>query len=312
MNKDVYNWIYKNLVWFLVVFGVFILYASSTEWFNAGFSSILEKLGLAIFSSGIFAAVLKSIQFTGIFKEEIEKVVVDSSFIEKRNDLPDLWRRISKSIHHEKFPSISDELESIVLDKYFPTNHKYFYNDFRYTLNITELTNDNIIKYTENIEFKVVLASDVDEATIFNENTIDKDNLEQDTLVNELVCFEVNGKNVLDEIRPKESENKFEQKKVIAYTLKNGREFQLRVNRKKEYNIEADNFKLMRVKSLTKEMDVSISYPENLLVSFFSIGTVNQFERKHTEHKRTISRTHKNGVILPYQGFGMSFGIKKS
>lgn len=43
-------------------------------------------------SSGIFTAILKSLQFTGIFKEEISKVMVGTDFIKNRNDLPELWK----------------------------------------------------------------------------------------------------------------------------------------------------------------------------------------------------------------------------
>ena len=50
-----------------------ILYLSSWDVFNAYIKYILEKIGLAVLSSGVFALVLKSIQFTGIFKEENSK-----------------------------------------------------------------------------------------------------------------------------------------------------------------------------------------------------------------------------------------------
>ena len=68
----------------------------------------------------------------------------------------------------------------------------------------------------------------------------------------------------------------------------------LRRRKKRQYCINEDNFKLIRVNAITKEMDVSVKYPRNMMVSFFNIGLVNKFERVHVEHDGTISRIHKN------------------
>ena len=166
--------IYKNLFWILLLIGVFIIYMSTWGFFNTYFKYILEKIGLAVLSSGVFAAVLKSLQFTGIFKKEIEKIVLGTKFIENRNDLPKLWRKVSRSVYNKKFPKISKELENIVLKNYFPTDHAYYYTDFRYTLDIEELTEDNIIKFTQNVSFEVVLSKDETQAIIDGHFKIEK------------------------------------------------------------------------------------------------------------------------------------------
>ena len=78
--KGIRTWIYKNLFWLLIIFSILILWISSgitNQWWN----NILEKTGIAILSSGVFASVLKSIQFTGIFKDELSKVMLETDFI---------------------------------------------------------------------------------------------------------------------------------------------------------------------------------------------------------------------------------------
>jgi len=45
-------------------------------------------------------------------------------------------------------------------------------------------------------------------------------------------------------------------------------------------------------------------------VTFFNVGVVKNFESKHLDSKNTISRIHKNGLILPFQGFGLSYVSK--
>ncbi|REG88214.1 hypothetical protein [Winogradskyella sediminis] len=301
--------VYRNLFWILLIIGMLILYASSWTVFNEYIQDILEKIGLSVLSSGVFASVLKSLQFTGIFKKEIEKIVLGTKFIENRNDLPKLWKKVSKSVYDKKFPEISDELDEIILNSYLPIKHKYYYQDFRYTLKIDELTKDNIIKFTQTYSFEVVLEKGENEAKLESVFTIDKiPGLEN--LVNERLYYKIDGENVLDKTKPEITEDEFEKKMKFSIVVPNKKKFLVETKERREYCINEDNYKLLRVNSITKEMDVSITYPKNMMVSFFNIGLVNKFERKHIDHERTISRIHKKGLILPYQGFGITFGIK--
>ena len=301
--------IYRNLFWILLITGMLLLYASSWNVFNEYVQDILEKIGLSVLSSGVFASVLKSLQFTGIFKREIEKIVLGTKFIENRNDLPKLWKKVSKSVYDKKFPEISDELDEIILNSYLPIKHKYYYQDFRYTLKIDELTKDNVIKFTQTYRFEVVLEKGENEAKLESVFTIDKiPGLEN--LVNERLYYKIDGEDVLEKTKPEIIEDEFEKKMKLSIVIRNKKKFLVETKERREYCITEDNYKLLSVKSITKEMDVSITYPKNMMVSFFNIGLVNKFERKHVDHERTISRIHKKGLILPHQGFGITFGIK--
>jgi len=302
--------IYNNLFWILLLLGVFIIYISTWDTFNEYLKYILEKIGLAVLSSGVFAAVLKSLQFTGIFKKEIEKIVLGTKFIENRNDLPKLWRKVSRSVYNKKFPKISKELENIVLKNYFPTEHAYYYADFRYTLDIEELTDDNIIKFTQNFSFEVVLSKDETQAVLDGYFKIEK-KPELDNLVNDKLYFKIDEEDYLDKLEKENFDNEFEKGFTFKCPVKNKSRFRVETKDRREYCINDDNYKIFRVNKITKEMNVSISYPENMNVSFFNIGLVDSFERVHIEHERMISRVHKKGLILPYQGFGITFGIKE-
>lgn len=303
------DWIYKYLFWRLIIIGMLILYMSSWDVFNLYLKDILEKIGLAVLSSGVFAAVLKSIQFTGIFKNEIEEIVLGTKFIEKRNDLPKLWRKISRSIYNKKFPKISKELENIILDNYFPTEHAYYYKDFIYTLNIEELTDEGIIKFTQTITFDVILAKGENVAILDGYFKIEK-KPELDNLVNERLFYKIDKKDHLKDVHKKPIDNEHEMGYSFTISVKDKTKFKVETQERREYCINDDNFKIVRVNKITKGMNVSISYPENIEVSFFNVGLVNNFERVHIEHSRKISRIHKNGLILPFQGFGITFGPK--
>jgi hypothetical protein len=61
--------------------------------------------------------------------------------------------------------------------------------------------------------------------------------------------------------------------------------------------------------TFTKGMDVLISFPKEINVSFFNIGNKKLFEKLHEDVEGQMTRSHKNDVLLPYQGFGLSFDV---
>ncbi|KKX48754.1 hypothetical protein L950_0219440 [Sphingobacterium sp. IITKGP-BTPF85] len=115
------TWIKKNLtIIYLLLAVIFILFPNTSySPFSEKWNEILQKIGFISLTSGIFAGVLKSIQFTGLFQEELQKIVSGSEFLKNRKDLQDLWKEISKIIYSKKFPEISEELEDTILNSYF-------------------------------------------------------------------------------------------------------------------------------------------------------------------------------------------------
>ena len=98
----------------------------------------------------------------------------------------------------------------------------------------------------------------------------------------------------------------------VKLVSKNGNKvFKTHRKVKRRYSLKNENYKLVRMSTFTKGVEVLICYPENISVSFFNIGNVNFFEPEHVDVKNQISRSHKNDVLLPYQGFGMSFEVIK-
>ncbi len=308
-TKDkIRSFVYKNLFWILTVLGFLILYLSTKTYFSPYIQGIGEKIGLSVLSSGVFAVVLKSIQFTGIFKKEIEKIVLGTKFIENRNDLPTLWRKVSRSVYNKKFPKISKKLENIILTNYFPVDHEYYYKDFLYTLDIEEVTEDRIIKFTQTISFEVILAKEQKEVVLEGYFKIDK-KPELGELINDRLFYKIDGKDYLNNVEKVPFDNEYDKGYTFKLPIENKSHFIVETKEKRQYCINDDNFKIFRVGKITDGMNVSISYPENIDVSFFNVGLVKSFDRVHNEHKRKISRIHRKGLILPYQGFGITFGI---
>lgn len=307
-KKDASKYIYKNLVWiFLILSLIFIIISISGIIDNQKINGLINKLGYAIFSSGVFAAVLKSIQFTGLFKEEIEKVILSTEFIKNRNDLDKLWSSISKTIYKSKFPQISEILEERILKTYFPTNSDFYYTDYVVTINIEEITDDFEISYTQTCTYKVVLEKGLDQATLKLKTSIDEVNGSQ-SVINKLEFFKVDGEDaVVKDLDVDEDPNDkiLEQKRIV--NLKGKGPFKIHSKFRRKYSLISENYKLFRLATFTKNIRVIISHPDDVRVSFFNVGNIKFFEKEHVEIKNTISRNHCEDIILPYQGFGMSF-----
>jgi hypothetical protein len=298
------KWAYKYLGWIFLTIALLLLLLYSTHLIRAEINNLIEKLAFALISSGVFAVVLKSIQFTGLFKEEIEKVILGTDFIKNRKDLPELWRSISKEIYKRKFPNISEELENRILGTYFPTNSDFYFEDYIVTINIEEIDKDFNISYTQTCKYNVILDKDIDKTNLtIKIATHQIEGLPE--IINELVFFNING----EAVTSLAVDDLIEDNNVIKHTIPlNGKApFKIHSKFKRKYSLKDENYKLFRMTTFTKNMDVTISYPDNISVSFFNIGNVNFFEKQHIEIKNQICRSHKNDVILPYQGFGMSF-----
>ncbi|KAF2518293.1 hypothetical protein E0W68_09735 [Flavobacterium salilacus subsp. salilacus] len=302
--KQIRKFFYRHLPWVFTIISILIFWIVECNFFTLKFNSILEKFGIAIFSSGVFAAVLKSIQFTGLFKEEIEKVMLGADFLKNRSDLPVLWRKISQTIYKSRFPKISEELENRILNTYFPTSTEYYYEDYIVTINIDEIDENFVISYTQTCKYNVILDKDLNGTNIILKTAISQLD-EASKPINDLIFFKVNG----EDLNPKEDQATLDDEDAKKFTIPltgNG-PFKVHSKFKRKYSLKGENYKLFRMNTFTRNMDVTISYPPHVCVSFFNIGNVNFFEKNHTEIKNLISRSHRNDVILPYQGFGMSF-----
>jgi len=298
------KFIYRHLAWVFIILSVLLLWIADWGVFHEKLNNTIEKIGFAIFSSGVFAAVLKSIQFTGLFKEEIEKVILGTDFIKNRRDLPILWKAISQTIYKRKFPKISDELEDRILNTYFPTKTEYYYEDYIVTINIEDLDENFVVTYTQTCMYNVILDKDIDETHLTLKTAFSKSD-DAITPINDIEFFKVNG----IDFKPIEDLDTIDDDEAKKFTvsLKGKGPFKVHSKFKRKYSLKGENYKLFRMNTFTRNMDVTISFPQYVCVSFFNVGNVNFFEKHHVEVKNIVSRSHRNDVILPYQGFGMSF-----
>jgi len=315
MSKELtaWQWIkdkaYRYLAIIFSFISMLLILVPATNWFciHPDIASLIQKIGFVALTSGVFAVVLKSIQFTGVFREELEKVMLSTEFLKNRKDLHKLWKDVSNQIYSNKFPKIAELIHNQILETYMPAESHYN-EDVVVTIIINELTDDMVVHYTETMEHYAVLESAKKGSTYkFKSKLSDDLGLEE---INELVSLQINGIELANTLpRREETINGFKQYTVTSPLI--GSE-KIKVLKKIEqkHSLKGENYKIINFGCIIKNIDILISYPEDVQVSFFPIGIIKDFEDTNRDMKNCISKRLRDSLIYPMQGFGISFNKK--
>lgn len=314
------NWLFKNLVWILTIVGISLflighfnsdLPNSNLTFFDKFFKllpSALKGVGVAVLSSGIFAAILKSIQFSGIFQEELAKVIYSRNYLEKqdRKFLEDIWKLTSKVLYTQKFPKINEKIEAIVLKHYFPSDHKYYFENFRIFYNNIDIITEGGVDYVTYEQVTTAKLVPIDERGKFPwinifKYELDKASYREVTKIVITNCSNHEETDLIEEFSKTTESGRFEK----LLDCENEYEFWKGEKRKFPLNIPSNELQDFSISKVTNGMIISISYSKNVKISFVS-KTVNEFQTLNKgEGKLTME--HRE-LLLPSQGFCLVLG----
>jgi hypothetical protein len=196
-------------------------------------------------------------------------------------------------------------LEDRILTTYFPMDTHHYNEDLVVSIIIHDISEDFVINYTQTIEYYAILDSEENESNIVYTDTI-TDDLDVEEK-NDLISFKVEGVEIdLDKCREvKKEEGKI--KYIHRVPIRGKKKFKIFLKVKNTYSLKGENVKLLRFNTITKNVDVTVCYNKDIEVSFFNVGLVNDFVPIHVDMENTLSRRHRDDLILPRQGFGLSF-----
>ncbi len=118
------------LPWILLIVGLISLTIGSfVEFDNPSWGKYFSSIGSSILASGIFALILKTIQFMGVFKEELNSIIFETKFLKNRADLPQYWEKVTKELVKDKFPHIHSAIMKDVKEAYLPTSLIHYYDN---------------------------------------------------------------------------------------------------------------------------------------------------------------------------------------
>ena len=276
-----FDWIknfYKNF-YFIALFllGVLLVYLNS--FFK---DETLELVAKAILTSGVFTTALKSFQFTGIFKEELGKVISSNEFLNnlKEDRLLKVWNSTTEIICERRFPEISDKLFEFVRDNYLTKGLDYYYPDIQLTIELDYYKNDE--KYVLSKESSVIKLKAEDKNSISYKfgGTFDKVsglNVDEHYKLKEL---SINGKAYA--IQPEIIEHDTDKHKYQVYEeipLSGSLEYKII---KVETRVEAlktnSDFLSYKIGRLTEKMQFNVKNNTKLRLEYVPFGTISEFE----------------------------------
>lgn len=85
----------------------------------------------AVLGAGIFAAILKSFQFSGIFQKALANVIYNSEYLAKQDRpyVANLWGIATDALFTSRFPQIKQAISEPILNVYLPTDHNYHFEN---------------------------------------------------------------------------------------------------------------------------------------------------------------------------------------
>jgi hypothetical protein len=308
-NKSDWKQSWKHAIPYLVLlFGILsFTYSIFGTFGNLAWKEFWGGLGKTFIAGGIFALLLKTIQFWGIFKEELLKIIYETKYLENRNDLPEIWERVSKVMFKNKFPTISKVITNDVRNIYFPGEHVLYYDNYKQTLEIELIDPEkSIIKVTQHSEYQVH-PNDRSKFTHKTVNTI-RFNESYEEVYIKAASYKVNGKEVNPAIARDVKDNCL----ITSYSVELSGDdlYKFETTIEKQYSLLYDNIIGTLKDNLIHNFDLKILLKGNLVIDFFNIGTLKKFKKTNVKNEH-YQEYEYDGIIYPKQGY-MLFIKKKN
>lgn len=318
-----WNRIYLHVLLATPILGFWMIERVATgHWFvgNIGWQEIMKSLGVALVTGGVISGTIQALRFFDFFKRQLEEILSGEGFLKKRGDLRDVWSKVSRALWTRKFPdSISQGLENIICDYYFPQNFPYYTVKFDSRIDM-ELVNKTHIKTTEvtihhirthtNEMIKGQFTSQVNRSGAGDGSIIC------------LQSFKVNGVELVTE--PTITDKKFkcaEPFHLDYYVEKNNNEItasgkfrykgctEYRIERRFEttFPLKFNPVQIWRASHIFQDITVEINHPPQLVLMFQGVGTIEEFDVLPVTNTKTCLRRLYKSVLLPYQGYVVTF-----
>jgi len=267
--------------------------------------SAFNSIGTTILGGGIFTAVLKSFQFTGIFREELAKVMFSREYLEtqSKSHIEGIWMRVSQVMFTHKFPSISQLIESSILRTYFPVDHNYSYEGIvhRYSnFEVEEVEGKIYVVYDHEMTGRIVPLEKNGEFlwTVYYAAQEDEHSYRKVTALT--IC---RGNILIKDLQREMQQSIHANKFMTRLACKYGEKYEFRKVEKRRFRLDLPTNEQLMVQTskVTDRMKVIVNFDPKLLDVYFVHKTIDAFEDLETSPGR-IYRDYP-GVLLPSHGF---------
>ena len=261
----------------------------------------------------IFAAVLKSFQFTGVFQEALARVIYSPDYLQHqdRAKLEDTWRLVSKALYTRKFPGINKKIEDVILTTFFPAGQSYYYQEFRLFYTDIDIIKDLYnsycyVQYTHRVNAKIIPTDKIGEFSWVNSYEIESDPNSYRTVERFEVVSPKRGVQDLTKALQSSMNGRFEMK------LKCDEEYEFTKIERRKFRLDLPNNdrELFEITKITNGMIVHVRHSDHVKVTFI-YKTGREFntllDEKDAGGSRHLIKEFKD-VLLPSQGFCLVLG----
>lgn len=272
---------------------------------NAQFSGILRAAGLAILSSGVFAATLKAFQFSGVFREELISIIYNVDHLEQRKDIEDIWKAVSKIIYQKKFPDISDAIHRTILSTYFPTNINFYYDSIKQDVKYQLVPGKE--GFLDQKDFLKINVKAVDKSKFTINYAVEQFRSKTDTDDTSFALKDltINRKNETTKYQKLATENTQSEIGLLStkfeIELEGSETYSIIVRSAKRFSIDYDSNKEFVSSKFVAQFDLTVEHPESIEPMFFALGTAKAFSEEGSD-EATLRRSYKH-LIFPQQGY---------
>jgi len=292
----------------LIVIGAGLIIIA--QFYTGWIASASEKIGVAIFTGGVFSVFFKAIQASGVFKDELAEVVFfDEEYLKNRLDIETIWGNVTRALYKNPFPRIDEKIGNIIKHLYLPSEEEFYYLKLRkeYVLSWhdkerglikIDIHSTGIISQKQGLEnIKLKLG--------YQANPIDGLDTDQCSITEVVVSNEniFNASN-FHTLSPEGSD---EVLWIYESSISIDRPTETVVKKTIVQDINADNKHEFKTKTYVEELEVEIIYPhDSIEVEFEGFGL--SFKPYGMERDGVIKRVCKD-LIFGHQGYKLTFNI---
>lgn len=165
MLENFWKSIKPHLFWIATIFGMVLIawgYLIKDPANQSVESQGLIHTGTTVLVSGVFGSMLKSFQFSNLFKEELDKLFSSVDFTEKLrriavfgHDEKNIFDRIMEHAIGEKHPSIASKIPSSI-KRFLRADYDYYHSEYSRHITIRSYDkNSGLISLDDDFSFQV-------------------------------------------------------------------------------------------------------------------------------------------------------------
>lgn len=134
--------------------------------FPKGSGEIIQKIGSAILGAGVFAVIMKSVQFTEYFQNSIHEVFYRPETSASIETIKHKWETLTRSLLKGTLPASYEHASSVIMKRFFDDELEFHFEDFNVTYEFVLTPNGKIVKVTHTTIATIVISPKYEHITI--------------------------------------------------------------------------------------------------------------------------------------------------